>query len=574
MQYSGCLNRDILGNEKTLLWGESMLGGGGAEKKTKRGRGEQSSVPSVGSGQGKAFDELVQQIAFKLEKYEMRAYGRPQSALGVQGQGDHVSAFSFVKSGFTWHFKQDVRGGEERSINMKKQAVVDYIVRLGNVAALTHVQDGRAVDADEDASPKKMMSTSSGSESDSEVGNGVPSASSSISYKSEQAVQERLIKRVVSLLKEYNTSRVFKTYIKMKVDKVRDKVRRKVKRLKELVKIRELLSILDYNKEKSIPVLIEYFLNRMVRGDKKSAKEQLKTKLNPISDGKFDAESVTKVVSKVHLDILSVKAEEIKQLKFSYRSSVKNLCEALSEMAMPYYNRLPDVAYNRVKTVRNNTEAKVPERTALRYLEVRYGKGIDDEVAAEKWAMSKKKEIQKALEDIKGFEVLEETSPKEYEKLEERIKRLKTTCKGHQTRYPITLVNALEGLFDYAEVKTPQSGKKGYRDNSKEGLVLAMAKHIYIFLSIYPQALEKYGAKGIDDVVFHEKVIWPFVDRVLDFHWTKDLFSKRIMYTAVFAQLAVLSIPNQLARARTAGEDSSSGNLSDGSTESASHSSS
>jgi|GEM_PF-1831043 len=96
----------------------------------------------------------------------------------------------------------------------------------------------------------------------------------------------------------------------------------------------------------------------------------------------------------------------------------------------------------------------------------------------------------------------------------------------------ITLSRILEALFDYVEVEHPKKEPKpGERNNDVGALTFYMAKLVYLFLAIYPEALIEYK-EGMGK--FFKEVVTPFVESTIQKYWpgldgalTKELVGKK-----------------------------------------------
>lgn len=191
--------------------------------------------------------------------------------------------------------------------------------------------------------------------------------------------------------------------------------------------------LIDYEETRS-PKSERRVLNRGIRDKLASLKSQSEESLSP----EFD-ELLAMIEEREELALIGEKnANDAAILLF---------CDRMAKAGVRYYNRLPGVAYTRQKGESHNSR---PE-----------GKNT------ERWAVDR---LDKAF--VRPHHGARPLSARSLETLSED-----------------NMILAMDALFDYKEVSI-SSGKQhlGDRSNDPDILVAQLAKHMYLFFHVYPEA--------------------------------------------------------------------------------------
>jgi hypothetical protein len=202
--------------------------------------------------------------------------------------------------------------------------------------------------------------------------------------------------------------------------------------------------------------------------------------------------------SSVNLDSRNLFNALVEQSEARNEDLIKRECEKLTFAAMSFYNKLKGSAFKHAdgepKSVRR-PKGKVLETTALAYMRNYYGKA-----------------------KTTGLRIFLEAIDHDGER----------PATDHSTQ---ELIKSIDGLLDYYEKPQHLASYRGSNTldpammcNDKEDLINILARHLYIFFNIYPEAAEQYGCDIFkpepDYTKLREEVIYEFIDRILIRDWS------------------------------------------------------
>jgi hypothetical protein len=312
---------------------------------------------------------------------------------------------------------------------------------------------------------------------------------------------------------------------------------------------------------------------------------------------------------------------------------IRNLCQNVSAAALEYYNNLREIAFiqcPKVPVIKHGDNKKVLEKEAIRSMNQRYlGKNRYNTDSSFLVATNLKTEIQKIMDAIDELEEMvakknqkskatsstaggsadvsagscvsasNQEPPKKKIRMTGEFKKLRDQLKKQlevlQANRPESVARDIYGLLDYrkvAELTAVQattsgggggakaSSEIGVRNNDKGTLYSVLARHLYLILTVYPQAGLQYGYditdKNSDIRRFREAVLTPFFSCICADWEIDDETDIDEVTQAVLTQLksllnkscdheleSIIDSKQSSGNASEAGEDAASGDDSD-----------
>ena len=389
----------------------------------------------------------------------------------------------------------------------------------------------------------------------------------------EDPIKNELNNAVKEVLAIYSQKRAFKQQLReSENDLQKDGIIYAALLKSDQTDIESLLSGDPKKKAQEIEALMNLFKRRVVRGDREGVLRNFQESLTQLSDP-LDPQEVLKTAQGHGLDRVTRRREEIAVAKDANSTRIEDVCETLAELSVAYYNRIRGAAFN-TRDAYEYPSDRMSEAASLRYLDERYGKGVDASSEAE-WVPSV---VQRSREELRTIEAqmakltiaiskVAEGNQKHaqfVEKLKE--KKVKRATTQEKLANPPGLVKALDGLFDYPAVKIDANKvatKPGERDNNPDKLIFLMARHLHIAFSVYPEAVSKYevgGSEYFQNPEFEVEIVDAFVARVMLAGWSENIPESdvNLIVSKIRAHIEVFSKRNVALEETVAAYDSSS----------------
>lgn|GEM_PF-1997029 len=272
----------------------------------------------------------------------------------------------------------------------------------------------------------------------------------------EEVEFEKLTKKMDIVLKHYSGLRASKQGLKHTKKVYSNEIVRDIVRE---IQAEEFDTIIGYSADD----IAKYSADRAVSSQQKAHEHRLRRQLQ-ISDSRLTGHDVQTLASSLGLGYEDNLEAVFQQAELGNFLILEKKCELLARQGLEFYNRLYETSFNRAEAASADAgEDAIPIRTSLERLDEAY-----------------------AQPDLLLGESRSSSSSSTKINDEE-------------------LATLIYSLLDFKEVKDPGvSGKPADRVNDGSQLARVVARHLYIFFTVYPEAAAERGCDSFTREVVQE----------------------------------------------------------------------